>query len=150
MSRDEVRKFLNLSVQNLDVTEIPQAITLDAGNESTGWNENQILTSLNANHSCYKLLEHNELRGYCVARVVGDELEILNIVVGLENIFKQPSLFEAKHAWLEVREGNDAAIRLYENLGFEVSATRKNYYGSKGRDNTGRKEDALIMKRSLK
>jgi [ribosomal protein S18]-alanine N-acetyltransferase len=39
---------------------------------------------------------------------------------------------------LEVRAGNEAAIKLYEKLGYKVTAERKKYYP----DN---REDALIM-----
>ncbi len=39
---------------------------------------------------------------------------------------------------LEVRAGNEAAVKLYEKLGYAVTATRKKYYP----DN---REDALIM-----
>ncbi len=41
-------------------------------------------------------------------------------------------------ATLEVRAGNEAAIRLYETMGFERTAIRKRYYP----DNN---EDALVM-----
>ena len=37
---------------------------------------------------------------------------------------------------LEVRTSNEAAINLYKNNGFTVTATRKNYYGN---------EDAFVM-----
>ncbi len=39
---------------------------------------------------------------------------------------------------LEVRAGNDAAIKLYEKLGYQITARRKGYYP----DN---KEDAVVM-----
>ena len=42
--------------------------------------------------------------------------------------------------WLEVRESNAPAIALYQNSGFDVAGTRRDYYPSdKGR------EDALLM-----
>jgi len=43
---------------------------------------------------------------------------------------------------LEVRRSNAAARRLYESLGFEVAATRPNYYVSPA-------EDALILWRDV-
>jgi len=53
-----------------------------------------------------------------------DEAEIL----GVETVF------------LEVRESNPVAIRLYEGLGFNQVGTRRDYYPAEG----GR-EDAIIM-----
>ena len=44
----------------------------------------------------------------------------------------------AQVATLEVRESNEAAIALYEKLGFEVVGSRDGYY----RDNN---EDAILM-----
>ena len=44
----------------------------------------------------------------------------------------------ADRATLEVRRSNAPARRLYERLGFEVAATRPNYYVSP-------QEDALIL-----
>ena len=45
-----------------------------------------------------------------------------------------------KEIYLEVRESNIPAIRLYESLGFERIGTRKDYYDAP-------KEDAVLMKR---
>ena len=46
-------------------------------------------------------------------------------------------------AYLEVRPSNEAAVALYQKLGFNVIGRRHNYY----RDS---KEDALIMMKNLK
>jgi ribosomal-protein-alanine N-acetyltransferase len=48
----------------------------------------------------------------------------------------------AAQCTLEVRSGNDAAIALYEKLGFEQVGVRRNYYPASARR---RREDALIM-----
>jgi ABC-2 type transport system ATP-binding protein len=45
---------------------------------------------------------------------------------------------EIRRATLEVRRSNLAALRLYEDLGFEVAGVRKRYY-------TNPEEDALIL-----
>jgi len=42
--------------------------------------------------------------------------------------------------WLEVRASNQAAIALYESLGFNEATIRRNYYPAKD----GR-EDAIVM-----
>ena len=44
---------------------------------------------------------------------------------------------------LEVRVSNEAAIRLYEELGFETRGVRRGYY-------TDNREDALIMWRDAR
>lgn len=47
-----------------------------------------------------------------------------------------------EEAWLEVRESNQAALGLYESMGFVVTGTRKSYYRKPS-------EDALLMMRPL-
>ena len=95
------------------------------------------------------------MRGYCVVRVVGTELELLNIVVSrqfqgqrlggyfLEKIFQQKAIAETTDQWLEVRSGNLAAQALYHKTGFSVVGKRRGYYSR-----SGKPEDALIMQRS--
>jgi ribosomal-protein-alanine N-acetyltransferase len=64
------------------------------------------------------------------------EYEILNLGVdpparrkGVARMLLQRALAEAPGAWfLEVRESNLAAIRLYESLGFRPAGERKDYY----------------------
>ena len=53
---------------------------------------------------------------------------------------------EARGAWvflLEVRAGNQAAIRLYEGQGFQNMGLRRNFYEKP-------REDAVIMQKCLK
>jgi len=78
--------------------------------------------------------------GYIVARGVADEGEILNLAVGdryqrrgvgralVRAALESLAASGAETVYLEVRESNDAARRLYQGLGFEILARRKNYY----------------------
>ncbi|GMQ91374.1 MAG: ribosomal protein S18-alanine N-acetyltransferase [Gammaproteobacteria bacterium] len=52
---------------------------------------------------------------------------------------------KVRHAYLEVRQSNNGAIRLYERLGFEVIGVRKDYYPV----GDNQREDALILSREL-
>ncbi|HHT7854957.1 TPA: GNAT family N-acetyltransferase, partial [Pasteurella multocida] len=47
--------------------------------------------------------------------------------------------------WLEVRESNIAAQKLYEQLGFNEVDRRKNYYPTPH----GQRENAIVMARYL-
>ena len=49
--------------------------------------------------------------------------------------------YNAKECYLEVRESNLAAVRLYKKLGFEIARTARNYYADG--------EDAFVMARRL-
>jgi ribosomal-protein-alanine N-acetyltransferase len=82
----------------------------------------------------------HEVVGYVISRAAADEGEILNLAVapaqqrqGVGRLLAQRALDDlaargARSVYLEVRESNAAARRLYEGLGFEAVARRPNYY----------------------
>jgi len=95
-----------------------------------------------------------ELLGYAVAWYVADESEIANIAVApdarrrgvgallLDRILRAAAEFGAMTVFLEVRESNEAARKLYESRKFEIAGRRTQYYRKPD-------EDALIMRRKL-
>lgn len=95
-----------------------------------------------------------EIVGYLIYWSIVDEMHILNLAVspawrrlGIARGLLQEAirLARADHlqtAWLEVRPSNQAALALYQSLGFKPAMTRKGYYGDTG-------EDAVILRRSL-
>ncbi|HSS19375.1 MAG TPA: ribosomal protein S18-alanine N-acetyltransferase [Pyrinomonadaceae bacterium] len=88
--------------------------------------------------------------GYIVARLGADELHINNVAVrdryrrrGIGRALLQCILAQGKQsgvscAYLELRAGNSAALALYEECGFRVTARRSKYYSAPP-------EDALVM-----
>ncbi len=100
------------------------------------------------------LAEHGRgVIGFLAARSLHDECEIENIVVSramqrrgiaselLKHLFSTLS-DRVQSIFLEVRESNQPAIRLYEKAGFEVVGRRKSYYQEPG-------EDALMMRKTF-
>jgi ribosomal-protein-alanine N-acetyltransferase len=95
-----------------------------------------------------------ELLGYAVAWHVADESEIANIAVApqarrrgvgtllLDGILRAAAALGARTIFLEVRESNEDARKLYEARGFTVAGKRNMYYRKPD-------EDALIMRRKL-
>lgn len=90
------------------------------------------------------------LVGFITGVVIRDEGEILNVVVdgayrrrGIGAALTQAAIARMKHSgvrtvWLEARESNHAAHRLYARLGFQQRGQRKAYY-------TSPVEDALLF-----
>ena len=87
--------------------------------------------------------------GYICGNCVMGELEIGSVAVKKEFrrlgaakalISALEEIFSPEKAFLEVRESNIAAQRLYESLGFYKVYVRKDYYSSPV-------EDAIIMKK---
>ena len=95
------------------------------------------------------------LAGYVVARMGADELHINNVAVRedyrrlgigralLDLILAEGKRSEIPCAFLELRAGNTAALALYEECGFRVTARRSKYYSEPV-------EDALVMIVQLK
>lgn len=88
--------------------------------------------------------------GYVIALAVQDEAEILNLAVRpadrgcgigarlLDAAIRQVKERGAEQIYLEVRESNAAARRLYESRGFDEVSRRKKYYRTPI-------EDALVL-----
>ena len=87
---------------------------------------------------------------FCACWVIHDELHINTIAVAhdvrrrglarrlMEHVMRDAALAGARRATLEVRRSNEAALAVYGQLGFRVTAVRPRYY-------THPEEDALIL-----
>jgi ribosomal-protein-alanine N-acetyltransferase len=92
----------------------------------------------------------NGLAGYIVGRMGADELHINNVAVRdgyrrrgigralIKRILEEANGSGVPRAFLELRAGNTAALALYEECGFQVTARRNRYYSDPV-------EDALVM-----
>jgi ribosomal-protein-alanine N-acetyltransferase len=95
-------------------------------------------------------VEANRLVGYLIISRYVDAWHVMNIAVAedyrrrkiatrlIERLFEVTSGDGRRGYTLEVRVSNEAAIRLYESLGFKARGVRRGYY-------TDNREDALIM-----
>jgi [ribosomal protein S18]-alanine N-acetyltransferase len=94
--------------------------------------------------------ERNELVGYLIISRYVDAWHGMNVAVAepyrrrgvasglMERLFEDTARDGRRGYTLEVRVSNEAAIRLYERLGFKARGIRRGYY-------TDNREDALIM-----
>lgn len=97
------------------------------------------------------------LLGYFVAMRGVDEVHLLNLTTvpvhrrqGWARVMLQAlaawTLGQGLQSlWLEVRASNQAALALYQAEGFQAVGRRRDYYPDGG----GRREDAIVMSRSL-
>jgi len=111
--------------------------------QAAQWNPADYLSQL-----CVVAMVSGTTAGFAVARSTApDELEILNVAVdppfrrrGVARKLIQEVLTGHPGAvFLEVRQSNVAARKLYHSLGFETIAVRKEYYSDSG-------EPAIVMK----
>lgn len=93
--------------------------------------------------------------GFLIARQAAAEWELENIVVAdefrgkgvgtqlLQEFFTQAKKMNSDSVFLEVRESNTPARRLYERLGFHETGRRRAYYSNPT-------EDAILYAKTLR
>lgn len=119
------------------------------------WSIDGFAEDMKSEHAYYGLAMNDEgCIGYMGYHLLFDEAEITNFVIEknfqqqgiatrlLQAGLKQLKKKECKKIFLEVRESNQPAIRLYENNGFVRLGIRKNYYHEP-------EENAIIMQLTL-
>jgi ribosomal-protein-alanine N-acetyltransferase len=138
--------------RTLGEADVDEIVAIEAAAFSNPWTRPMYLRELqNPDVSfLYVLRMDNRIAGFCSFWLVLDEIHINNLAVRheyrgrglgtalLKEVLQAGANRGAERATLEVRRSNAPARRLYENLGFEVAATRPNYYVSPP-------EDALIL-----
>ena len=139
-------------IRQMAEEDVAAVAALEAESFSRPWSHDAFYKTLSDdNYIVLVLKEAETLLGYCVLLCTGGEADITNVCTcpaargkGVATALLS-ALFAAGQArgvtdfFLEVREGNAPARRLYEKLGFEVIGLRKNYYEEP-------KENAVLMK----
>ena len=120
------------------------------------WSRGNFSDSLNSGYSCWVMELDGDIMGYGVLMMILDEAHLLNISIAsnqqgrgfgrtlLEHMMQLGQHHGGLNMFLEVRPSNVAAIALYESMGFNEMAIRRNYYPAK----QGR-EDAVLMGMAL-
>lgn len=138
-------------IRQMDFSDLEAVIRV----EKAGFAESWPISLLKQGIDCpldffFVLEEDSNILGYAVLRLIGDEAELQRITVLPEyrQAGRAGKLMDAlvdfardqKAAviFLEVRNGNKAAKKLYRSKGFVKKAVRKGYYRNP-------KEDADIM-----
>ena len=116
---------------------------------SNPWTEKMLECELNSPLSILETEERDGIIvGYALGRVVADEAELLKICVLsgwrkqgiaeklLGSLLKKMRENGAAACFLEVRSKNAPALALYQKMGFEQIALRRNYYPD---------DDAVVM-----
>ena len=156
----------------MGLVDLDAVLAIEAVSHIHPWTRGNFSDSLEAGHWAYcvrpqldkavdgSYLDPDILWAYCVLYPAVDELHLLNITVSpklrklgigekmmyaIEGVAAQQSM---PRILLEVRPTNTSALKLYERLGYEQIGVRKNYYPADSI--TGKREDALVMAKSIK
>ena len=136
-----------------DSNAIDAIVGLETESFTNPWSRDTLVWELqNSDVTRVHLLRDDSgaIVAFSVCWIIFDELHINTLAVApaarrrgfatelLRFVMAEAEAAGAPKATLEVRESNDAALALYQRLGFEVSARRPGYY-------TNPREDALIL-----
>lgn len=141
-----------LTIRPLTREDITQVCELEEMAFSMPWKEADFLDMLASPDALYLVAEEDGvIAASCGLRHIVGEGDISNVVVrkqyrrrGIAKCMLTRLLEEGKEQFgitaytLEVRKNNEAAVSLYETLGFVTEGIRKNFYEKPV-------EDALIM-----
>lgn len=141
-----------MNITAVEKSHIDSIVAIENQAHTHPWPASQFEQRLNqANQYSWCVHDEGRLVAYCFVSQVVDQVELLNIAVDpqmqgrgygrqLMEFFMQALPKPYSEIFLEVRESNDAAIGMYEQLGFNEMGRREGYYPAK----KGR-EDALIL-----
>jgi [ribosomal protein S18]-alanine N-acetyltransferase len=123
------------------------------------WSSANFVDSMAAGYQMQVLTAETEILGYFIAMKGFEEVHLLNITVAekfqrqgwaklmLDALAVWSRGQGANWLWLEVRSGNERAVKVYKDHGFKLVSVRQDYY-PKGPKANGR-EDAIVMSLKL-
>lgn len=131
--------------------DIHSVFNIEQQVQSHPWSLKQFAEAVDS-YQCTVIEQQGQLVGFCILQPVLDEANLLLMAVAPDQQGKGLGYQLLEHSieqlpnqpvqiFLEVRESNTAAIRLYEKAGFHQIDVRKNYYPNP--DDT--REHAVIM-----
>lgn len=140
-----------MQFRTMQSSDLEAVVAIERQVQFHPWNKQQFLDSLTTASHCSVLEQAGQVIGFCILQTVVDEANLLLMAIDPAHQGKGYGYILLEQAvealgercvmvFLEVRVSNQAAIGLYEKLGFHQVGTRRGYYPSA----TGR-EDAAVM-----
>jgi ribosomal-protein-alanine N-acetyltransferase len=146
------------ALQALQEGDLEAVMAIEQAAYSHPWTRGNFRDALASGYWAQCLRVHDELLGYVVAMAGVEETHLLNITVAparqgqgwahmmLDALCLWSRRQGAQWLWLDVREGNQRALQVYERYGFRRVGLRKDYYPA-GRQ---QREHAVVMSLNLK
>ena len=143
---------MSVVLRKMTFDDLEQVAAIDQLSFSLPWPARSFQFELTDNPAsrCWVAELDGRVVGMVVAWLIVDEIHIATIAIhpdfrkqGLGEKLLSHTLQSAKtegavSSFLEVREGNDAAIKMYRKFGYMESGRREGYYKDNG-------EDAILM-----
>lgn len=144
----------NISIRTATRADLDALLALEQSCYPFPWSRRQFIDEFDNPAATIEMaLVEEQLAGYLCSWLICGELQIQNLATSpayrrrgigqmlLEYVIARCRGAGLLSAWLEVREDNQAAIKLYSGCGFEVQGRRKKYYQDG--------EDALLLGRNF-
>lgn len=140
------------TISSLNLNDLAVAWQIEQVSHIFPWSQKVFFSNQGQHYLNLKAQSHGEMTGFAITQVIADEATLFNLAVapqfrrqGIARSLLLALISKLKNRqvvslWLEVRESNQQAIKLYDSLGFNETMRRHNYYPTK----MGR-EDAIIM-----
>lgn len=138
-------------------TDIDAMLALEQAATSHPWTKTTFESCFGERYFNFVLLQQGHIAGFYIGNFIAGEASLFDICVDpqlqghgfgrqlLDHFIAQAEALGAFDCWLEVRESNLKAIKLYQLAGFHQTGKRPGYYPTA----TG-KEDAILMGLPLK
>lgn len=155
--KQEVAPDLKVQLLTLSESDLDRVVAVEQTVYSHPWTLGNFKDALKSGYAAFKLEAGEHLIGYLVAMQVIDEVHLLNITVApafqrqgwahamLQFLNLWSLQKEAQCLWLEVRQSNERALKLYKAFGFEQVGLRKDYYP----ESRTSRESAVVMRVSV-
>ena len=144
----------NILIRSMQTNDVQAVTQIEQRVQTHPWTAQQFLESVESYQSTV-IEQQNQILGFCILQPVLDEANLLLMAIhpefqwqGLGYQLLEKSIELLKNhpvqIFLEVRESNLGAIKLYEKSGFHQTDLRRNYYPKPD----GTREHAIIMVKS--
>ncbi len=130
-----------MPIRPMTEADLPHVLALQSALSFQSWNEKQFLSELQASYAlCLVDEENGAFAGYAIFHLMEADSELLTIATapefqrkGIASAFLRYGLGKLNRdkgdqCFLEVREGNTGARKLYERHGFQAYNKREHYY----------------------
>ena len=127
--KQEAEPDLQVQLFALCEADLDHVVAVEQAAYSHPWTIGNYKDALKAGYAGFKLMAGDHLVGYWVAMQAMDEVHLLNLTVA--PAFQRQGWAQQQGAlqlWLEVRESNVRALKLYQSFGFKQVGLRKDYY----------------------
>ncbi len=129
-----------LALRTMRDDDLPQVLAIEQAGSPAPWSPRIFHDCLREGHHCRVVEVDGGVAAFTIYSLVAGELHLFNIAVApaqrrrglarqmLTQVLNEAVASGCRAAWLEVRASNEAAITLYEQLGFIQVGVRKAYY----------------------